>query len=114
MKIKNEKILDEIKEVKDRPRISSNSKKIVENLGNKNANVFDRLTSKANNRKKEMEMIKLEEMNNKNTDKPMINDSSTKIQRSIDDLLYWKQNILEKRENKMNEINSVNIICKKI
>ncbi len=72
MKIKNENVLQELKEVKDRPIISHNSRKILESKGHAKTNVFDRLTSKSHNRKKEMEIKKLEEMNNKNTLKPKV------------------------------------------
>jgi len=68
--IKNNKFRDEVKELKDRPSISANSKKIVENFGNKNMNVFDRLTN--NNNKKEMEIKKLEEFYNQNSNKPKV------------------------------------------
>lgn len=72
MKIKNEKIINEIKELRDRPNISAKSRKIVENSHHINANVFDRLTNKSQSRKKQLEIKKLEEMNNKNTEKPKV------------------------------------------
>lgn len=72
MKIKNDNIIEELKEVKDRPFISSNSRMIIQNKGNSKKNVFDRLTCKSNNRKREIEIKKLEEMNNKNTIKPKV------------------------------------------
>jgi hypothetical protein len=68
--IKNNKFRDEVKELKDRPSISANSKKIAENFGNKNMNVFDRLTY--NNNKKEMEIKKLEDFHNHNLNKPKV------------------------------------------
>ncbi len=73
MKIKNDNIIQEFKEIKDRPLISENSKKILENNCHSKINVFDRLTSKSHNRKKETELKKLDEMNNRNTLKPKVN-----------------------------------------
>jgi len=70
--IKNNKFRDEVKELKDRPSISNNSKKIAENIGNKNMNVFDRLTSNIHNNKKEMEIKKLDEIYNHNSNKPKV------------------------------------------
>jgi hypothetical protein len=72
MKIKNDNITQELKEIKDRPKISDNSKKIIEKSVHSKVNVFDRLTSKSHNRKKELEIKKLERMNNKNTLKPKV------------------------------------------
>jgi len=72
MKIKNDNITQELKEIKDRPKISDNSKKIIEKSVHSKVNVFDRLTSKSHNRKKELEIKKLEKMNNKNTLKPKV------------------------------------------
>lgn len=68
--IKNNKFRDEVKELRDRPAISANSKKIAQNIGNKNVNVFDRLTN--SNNKKEMEIKKLEEYYNHNSNKPKV------------------------------------------
>lgn len=97
-RLKNEKLKKEAQELRDRPKISENSKKIVERISKSgNQNVVERLTSKANERKKLEELSKLEEINRKNS-KPVINETSEKLQRTIDDLYFWQNNLNEKRE----------------
>lgn len=81
MKIKNEKMMEEIKELRDKPRISANSRKILENNrgSDPSENVFDRLTNKSYDRKKALELKKLEEINNKNTEKPKVSNKYKQI-----------------------------------
>jgi len=121
--IKNDLLRKELKELKDRPSISYNSKKIAEKIGNSQINVFDRLTNKSHLIKRENEIKKLEEMSNQNFEKPKVNicflfiiyylflhqisKSSSKIQRSIDDLYNWKENLEKKKEYHEKEIYSV-------
>ena len=73
LRLKNEQIQREKSEVKDRPTISKNSKKIVERLVNNKMDVFDRLTSKKNEVKKQEEISKIIEITNKHTNKPNVN-----------------------------------------
>lgn len=108
-KLKTEQMKKENEEIRDRPAISKNSKKIVEKLINNNTkNVFDRLTSKANERKKTEEIKKIEETTTKVKDKPSINETSEKLQRTIEDLYYWKEDLNHKKEEMIKNKNYVN------
>ena len=111
MRLKNEQIKKETQHIRDRPQISKNSKKIVENLirndGRKNSGlVFDRLTSKIHERKRTEEIHNIDELH-KFSNKPIINNASEKLQRTIDDLYYWQKNLQEKRDKVIEENNSV-------
>ncbi len=97
-RLKLEKMNKEEAELRDRPKISKNSQKIVENLVKSNGNVFERLTSGSHSRKKTESMNKIEEINCKNFDKPKINPTSEKLQRTIDDLYYWQRDLNTKNE----------------
>lgn len=61
-KIRNENLKKEQEQMRKKPQISKNSKKIVEKLVNNDQNVFDRLTSKVHDRKKAEEINKIEEI----------------------------------------------------
>jgi hypothetical protein len=71
-KLRNEREDKELGEVRDRPHISRNSRKIVEEHMNNNMNVVERLTSPYYQRKKEEEASKILDMSNKNTNKPQV------------------------------------------
>lgn len=111
IKLKNEQIKKEKEHLRDRPRISENSRKIIDRITN-NADVFERLTNKNQERKKLEEIQKIEEINNKNKEKPEINESSKNLQRTIDDLYYWKYNLEEKKTKELETINKVKIVFK--
>ncbi len=106
-KLKEEKINKEFEELRDRPQISKKSKMIVDRLITNKQNVFDRLTSKCDQRKKTENLYKIQEINNKNTSKPAINETSEKLQRTIDDLYLWHKNLSEKKEVISQKINMV-------
>jgi hypothetical protein len=97
-RLKTEKMKKEEAELRDRPKISKNSQKIVQNLVQSNGNVIDRLTSGSYNRKKAEKINQIEEINRKTLDKPKINPTSEKLQRTIDDLYYWQNNLNTKME----------------
>jgi len=105
--LKKEKLLRETEELRDRPHISKNSQMIVDRLVSNKQNVFDRLTSNSDIRKKIEKLNKIEEINNKNTNKPLINETSEKLQRTIDDLYLWHRNLNEKKEVTSQKINRV-------
>ncbi len=71
LKLKSEKIKRESEEIKDRPTISKKSQKIAEKLSS-NQNVVDRLTNKRNETKKQEEISKIFEINNKSQTKPTV------------------------------------------
>jgi hypothetical protein len=108
-RLKHENLKKEEEELRDRPKISKNSKRIVENLVKSSCNVVERLTSKAHNRKKSEKLNQLEEVNNKMREKPKINATSEKLQRTIDDLYYWQKDLNTKKENIKQKQNQVNI-----
>ena len=103
--IKNEEIKKKKSECRTRPIICKKSNEIAKKLLN-NENVFDRLTNGNSQRKHNEKVKKIAEQINQNKN-PNINLSSKKIQRSINDLYKWKNNI----EIKKNEI--FNLIYKK-
>ena len=105
-KIKNELQEKEVSQLRDRPKISKNSKRIVDKLRSNNENVIERLTSKAHDRKKSEEINKIQEINQKNTKKPVINITSEKLQRTIDDLYSWKDELDKKKGEIMTKQNS--------
>lgn len=72
MKLKNERAKKELNEVRDRPKISKNSRKIIERLREGNQNVVERLTDKNYNRRKEEELNKLYELNNPVVSSPKV------------------------------------------
>jgi hypothetical protein len=98
LRLKNEQIKKEAEELRDRPKISNNSRRIVERIRQSNPNVFERLTSRGKSRKKPDEINKIEEMNRKNSNKLTINETSGKLQRTIDDLYYWQKELNVKKE----------------
>lgn len=110
-RLKTEKMKKEEAELRDRPKISKNSKKIVQSLVQSNANVIDRLTSGLYNRKKAEKMNQIEEINRKSHEKPKINPTSEKLQRTIDDLYYWQNNLNNKMEEKKLKQSQVKITC---
>jgi hypothetical protein len=71
LKIKSEKMKQETQEVRDRPSISKNSQKIAKKLSS-NQNVVERLTNKRNDTKKQEEISKIYEINNKCQNKPIV------------------------------------------
>jgi hypothetical protein len=71
LKLKTEKIKQETEEVRDRPAISKNSQKIAKKLSS-NQNVVERLTNKRNDTKKQEEISKIFEINNKCQNKPIV------------------------------------------
>lgn len=103
MKLKLEKQKKEILELRDRPKISENSKRIVERITN-GVNVYDRLTNKNNQRRKDEEIRRLETLT-KPVSKPCINETSEKLQRTIDDLYEWQRKLDEKKTNLSNNQN---------
>jgi hypothetical protein len=96
-KLKNEKMRNETLELRDRPKISENSRKIVEKIVSTQT-VFDRLTSNCGERKKIEKLNRLEEITKKNTNRPVINETSEKLQRTIDDLYKWHKNLNDKKQ----------------
>ena len=103
-KLKYEKLLEETKELRFHPKLSKNSKIIIDKLVDTKANVFDRLAhGRYHSRKKSEEKMKLEEINQQNT-KPAINKTSQKMQRTIDDLYYWQKCLDDKLEIHKNNV----------
>lgn len=83
--------------MRDRPNISKNSQIIASHLRSKSKEqVFDRLSSGVDMRKKN-EDIKRIEMRTRENRQPLINQSSQRLQRTIDDLYQWKVQIERKR-----------------
>ena len=100
--IKNEDIRKKQKELRSRPKICKKSNEIAKKLLN-NESVFDRLTNGHSQRKHTEIVKKIEENINQNKN-PNINLSSKQIQRSINDLYIWKNNIELKKKEKINII----------
>jgi hypothetical protein len=71
LRLKSDKIKRETDEVKDKPTISKNSQKIAQKLSS-NQNVVQRLTNKRNETKKQEEISKIFELNNKSQNKPNV------------------------------------------
>ena len=100
--IKNEEIKKKNKELRAKPIICKKSNEIAKKLLN-NESVFDRLTN-GNSQRRHTEIVKnISEQINQNKS-PNINLSSKKIQRSINDLYIWKDNIELKKKEKINII----------
>ena len=100
--IKNEDIRKKQKELRSRPKICKKSNEIAKKLLN-NESVFDRLTN-GNSQRKHTEIVKKIEENINQNKNPNINLSSKQIQRSINDLYIWKNNIELKKKEKINII----------
>ena len=100
--IKNEDIKKKQKELRSRPKICKKSNEIAKKLLN-NESVFDRLTN-GNSQRKHTEIVKKIEENINQNKNPNINLSSKQIQRSINDLYIWKNNIELKKKEKINII----------
>ena len=100
--IKKEKKNKIEKESKNKPEINKRSNYIANKLINNNENVFDRLTN-GNFERKYSEKIKNISESLKQNKNPNINLVSKNIERSINDLYIWKDNIeRKKRENIIN------------
>ena len=56
-------------------------------------------------------MNQIEEINRKSHEKPKINPTSEKLQRTIDDLYYWQNNLNNKMEEKKLKQSQVKITC---
>ncbi len=112
-KMKYDKLVQETKELRNRPHISKNSQVIIEKLvENRPNNVFDRLSTKhpvklhflLQGKKKQNEDEYFTDQ--ENTQKPKINETSQKMQRTIDDLYYWQKCLDDKLE-----IHKSNFVC---
>jgi hypothetical protein len=71
LRLKSDKIKRESDEIKDRPTISKNSQKIANKLSS-NQNVVQRLTNKRNDTKKQEEISKIFDLNDKSQSKPTV------------------------------------------
>jgi hypothetical protein len=72
LRLKEEQLRKENEHMRDRPKISKNSKRIVDNLRENRMNVFDRLTSPHHQSKKMEEITNLKELNDKTVGKPKV------------------------------------------
>jgi hypothetical protein len=72
LRLKNEQLKKETEHLRDRPIISNNSKKIVQNIVSNKMTVVDRLTSKCNERKKLEEISRIQENTNQVFNKPQV------------------------------------------
>ena len=105
--IKNEKIKKENEENQIKPKIIKKSIEIANKLLNENENVFERLTN-GNIQKIHEEKVKKISKKINPMKNPNINKSSKNIQRSIDDLYIWKNNIERKKKENIKKINKIN------
>lgn len=101
--IKNDLLDKETQHLQDKPKISKQSKKIVERLVQNNQNVVERLTSSKHSRKREECQMKVRANMDKNKNRPSINKSSGKLQRTIDDLYYWQNALDRKKEEEVED-----------
>ena len=106
--IKNEKLKKENEENQIKPKIIKKSIEIANKLLNKeNENVFERLTN-GNIQKVHEENVKKLSKKINPMKNPKINKSSKNIQRSIEDLYIWKNNIERKKKENIKKINQIN------
>ena len=106
--IKNKKLKKENEENQIKPKIIKKSIEIANKLlNNENENVFERLTN-GNIQKVHEENVKKLSKKINPMKNPKINKSSKNIQRSIEDLYIWKNNIERTKKENIKKINQIN------
>ena len=105
-RIRTERILQEEKELQDRPKINQNSRKIINRKKYQNNDVFNRLSDLNQIKNHNLQIEKMREKFTENHT-PYINDNSRRMKRTIDDLYIWKNKNERKKTESANNFNKM-------